>query len=552
MSDERDPAGTPPRSGPDPVEPTPDATGRDEGPGTPAAAPPLPPAESDAPQQDQTAPVWFDQTQELPERSEGSEASEPSSPPPAAAGHGWADNQGWSSDQGWASEPTGWPAAPGAPAQSSWAGPDAGGDAAAAAGSVPPPPAAAPGWEAASLPMGAPYPAAPPGPGGHGPFGPPPQDPAGRHTGPGWGAVIAMVAVAALLAAVIGGLFGGYLATHQSDLAGMGTGQSPIPTAGAGATARPSGSIASIAARALPSVVTIKVSGADGTGTGSGFFIDHSGHILTNNHVVEGAASGGSITVELSNGSTIDASIVGRDASYDLAVLKTGRSDLQPLTMGVSKDVVVGDQVIAMGAPLGLESSVTTGIVSALNRPVSPGGNGDQQSYINAIQTDAAINPGNSGGPLLDLQGHVIGINSAIARIPGATTDTQSGNIGVGFAIPSDQAVKTAEQLLRSGKAVHPVIGVILDRQYTGDGVRILAQATSATGNPVDPNGPAGKAGVKAGDIIVEFDGRPVNDPDNLVVAIRAKNVGDRVTMKVRRGSQTITVTMTLTGTAGS
>jgi putative serine protease PepD len=377
-------------------------------------------------------------------------------------------------------------------------------------------------------------------------------DPAGRHTGPGWGAVIALVAVAALLAAVIGGLFGGYLATHQTDLAGTGAGQSPIPTAGAGATSRPSGSIASIAARSLPSVVTIKVSGADGTGTGSGFFIDHSGHILTNNHVVEGAASGGSITVELSNGSTIDASIVGRDASYDLAVLKTGRSDLPPLTMGVSKDVVVGDQVIAMGAPLGLESSVTTGIVSALNRPVSPGGNGNQQSYINAIQTDAAINPGNSGGPLLDMQGHVIGINSAIARIPGATTDTQSGNIGVGFAIPSDQAVKTAEQLLKSGKAVHPVIGVILDRQYTGDGVRILAQGTSATGNPVDPNGPAGKAGVKAGDIIVEFDGRPINDPDNLVVAIRAKNVGDRVTMKVRRGSQTITVTMTLTGAAGS
>jgi putative serine protease PepD len=380
------------------------------------------------------------------------------------------------------------------------------------------------------------------------PGGPPPTGPAGQRPGPGWGAVIAIAAIASLCAALIGGLFGGWVgATHQVDFTG---GASTIPTAGTGATARPSGSIASIAAMSLPSVVTIKVSGADGTGTGSGFVIDHAGHILTNNHVVAGAASGGSIVIELSNGSQIHATIAGRDGSYDLAVLNTGRTDLKPLTMGSSKDVVVGDQVIAVGAPLGLESSVTSGIVSALNRPVSPGGNGDQQSFINAIQTDAAINPGNSGGPLLDMQGHVVGVNSAIARVPG-TTDTQSGNIGVGFSIPSDQAVKTAEQLIRTGKAVHPVIGVVLDRQYTGAGVRILSQASASSGAPVDPNGPAGKAGVKPGDVIVEFDGRTVNDPDNLVVAIRAKNVGDHVAMRVRRGGRTITVNLVLTGTSG-
>ena len=165
--------------------------------------------------------------------------------------------------------------------------------------------------------------------------------------------------------------------------------------------------------------MTIKVDGADGGGTGSGFVLDRDGHIITNNHVVASAATGGTIKVELSNGTEIDATIAGRDGSYDLAVLKTDRTDLVPLVIGSSKDVVVGDQVIAVGAPLGLESSVTSGIVSALNRPVSPGGDGNQQSFINAIQTDAAINPGNSGGPLLDMQGHVIGVNSAIARIPG-------------------------------------------------------------------------------------------------------------------------------------
>ncbi|KRE54956.1 trypsin-like peptidase domain-containing protein [Phycicoccus sp. Soil748] len=373
-----------------------------------------------------------------------------------------------------------------------------------------------------------------------------------HQKGPGWGALVAVAAVAALVAATLGGMFGGWLgATDRLGFGRLDRTPTSIPSAGAGATARPEGSIANIAAKALPSVVTIKVKGADGAGTGSGFVLDRDGHIITNNHVVASAADGGTIKVELSNGTEISATIVGRDGSYDLAVLKTSRTDLQPLVMGSSKDVVVGDQVIAVGAPLGLESSVTSGIVSALDRPVSPGGDGDQQSFINAIQTDAAINPGNSGGPLLDMQGHVIGINSAIARIPGSS-DSQSGNIGVGFSIPSDQVVKTAQQLIKTGKAEHPVIGVILDRQYTGEGVKILESASGGSGNPVTPNGPAGKAGVKPGDVIVEFDGRPVNDPDDLVVAIRAKSVGDRVSMKVRRGSETISVTVTLTGTSGS
>ena len=191
----------------------------------------------------------------------------------------------------------------------------------------------------------------------------------------------------------------------------------------------------------------------------------------------------------LANGQQVDGKVVGRDGSYDLAVVKVDRTDLAPLTLGRSADVVVGDEVIAVGAPLGLDSTVTSGIVSALNRPVTPG-EADDQSYINAIQTDAAINPGNSGGPLLDMQGQVIGVNSAIARAPGSDTSAQSGNIGVGFAIPSDQVRTTVIQLIKTGKAVHPVIGVYLDSDYTGEGVRIADEGPD--GQPaVNPDGPA-------------------------------------------------------------
>ncbi len=446
----------------------------------------------------------------------------------------------------WASEPTGWPTQDDRAAIASESATGATG----ATGGVGAPPAApGAGWDPISAPSAdAGYRSQHPVWVGDQPV----TTTAPHHRGPGWGALVAVAAVAALVAATLGGMFGGWLGA--TDRLGFGkldrTGTS-IPTVGAGATARPEGSIANIAAKALPSVVTIKVKGADGAGTGSGFVLDRDGHIVTNNHVVASAADGGTIAVELSNGTEIEATIVGRDSSYDLAVLKTDRTDLVPLVMGSSKDVVVGDQVIAVGAPLGLESSVTSGIVSALNRPVSPGGDGDQQSFINAIQTDAAINPGNSGGPLLDMQGHVIGINSAIARIPGAP-DVQSGNIGVGFSIPSDQVAKTAAQLIKTGKAEHPIIGVVLDRQYSGNGVKILTSGSSAAGDPVSRNGPADKAGIKPGDIIVEFDGRPVSDADDLVVAIRAKSVGDAVPMKVKRGSETISVTVTLSGTSGS
>jgi len=340
------------------------------------------------------------------------------------------------------------------------------------------------------------------------------------------------------VAAVVGGVLGGLLVNSRDG------GSATLPVPPAGSTARPEGSIADIAAKTLPSVVTIKVQGADAAGTGSGFVLRQDGYILTNNHVVAAAGASGKITVIFLDGKSTVASVVGQDASYDLAVIRVGRKGLPVLTLGSSSSVVVGDPVIAVGAPLGLDSTVTSGIVSALNRPVTPGGAADSTaSFINAIQTDAAINPGNSGGPLLDMAGRVIGVNSAIARIPG--TESQVGSIGVGFAIPSDQARKTADQLIATGKATHPVIGVLIDTAYKGVGVKIAPTARNGT-PPITKGGPADKAGLRPGDVIITFDGRPVTGPDEFVVAIRARSVGDQVVMTVRRGNAERSVKMTL------
>jgi len=363
--------------------------------------------------------------------------------------------------------------------------------------------------------------------------------------GLGAGALSALVAGALVLvmtAALFGGIAGAFLVSRG------GGGTASLPPAPVGSTVRPSGSIADIAARSLPSVVTIKVAGPAASGTGSGFVMRADGYILTNNHVVEAASTTGKITVVFSDGKSADAKVIGRDESYDLAVIRVGRRNLPVLVLGSSSAVVVGDPVIAVGAPLGLDSTVTSGIVSALNRPVTAGGTGDSTaSFINAIQTDAAINPGNSGGPLLDMTGRVIGVNSAIARVASSQTsaDGQSGSIGVGFAIPSDQVRKTAVQLIANGKATHPVIGIMIDTSYQGEGVKIAA--TSANGAaPVTKGGPADKAGLRPGDVIIKFDGRPVTGPDEFVVAIRAKSVGDRVELTVRRAGTELSAKMTL------
>ncbi|GAA6524447.1 trypsin-like peptidase domain-containing protein [Intrasporangium sp. DVR] len=348
------------------------------------------------------------------------------------------------------------------------------------------------------------------------------------------GLVAAGIVALCLASGVVGGVAGQVL---EDQVITRGR---ALPEPGPGVTERPAGSVANIAAQVLPSVVTIKVdAGAEGAGTGSGFVIDDRGHILTNNHVVAAGAANGVIEVVLSNGETERARIVGRDVSYDLAVLRIERTDLTPLRLGSSDKVVVGDSVIAVGAPLGLDQTVTSGIVSALNRPVAPGA-GDELSFINAIQTDAAINPGNSGGPLLDLAGQVIGVNSAIARVPGAGASS-SGNIGLGFAIPSDQARRTADQLIATGKATHPIIGVLLDRTFTGEGALVQDDAKAIT-----PGGPAAKAGVQPGDVIVSFEGDQIRTPDQLIVSIRSRAVGETVTLTIERDGQPMDLQMTL------
>jgi putative serine protease PepD len=360
----------------------------------------------------------------------------------------------------------------------------------------------------------------------------------------GAGAITAIVAgglAIAMVAALFGGMAGAFLMSRADG------GDVSLPPAPVGSSVRASGSIADIASRILPSVVTIKVEGPAGAGTGSGFVMRQDGYILTNNHVVDAAGAKGKITVLFSDGRSSDATVIGHDESYDLAVVRVDRRNLPVLVLGASQAVRVGDPVIAVGAPLGLDSTVTSGIVSALNRPVTAGGAGaSSASFINAIQTDAAINPGNSGGPLLDMAGRVIGVNSAIARVASSDTlDGQSGNIGVGFAIPSDQVRKTAEQLIASGKATHPVIGVLIDTTYEGEGVRI-ASAPQNGSAPITKGGPADKAGLRPGEVIIKFDGRPVTGPDEFVVAVRAKSVGDTVELTVRRGSTERTVRMTL------
>lgn len=301
-------------------------------------------------------------------------------------------------------------------------------------------------------------------------------------------------------------------------------------------------SVAGIAARVLPSVVSIDAETANSGATGSGFVIDSAGYILTNNHVItEAVTSGGTITVHLSDDSRYPATVVGRDSSYDLAVLKIQKTNLVALQFGDSDKVAVGDPVIAIGSPLGLAGTVTLGIISAKNRPVTAGESASENSFINALQTDAAINPGNSGGPLVDATGAVIGVNSAIASL-GSSLGSQTGSIGLGFAIPINQARKTAQQLISTGKAVYPIMGISVDMQYQGRGALIAKTATS-----VKVGGPAAKAGLKAGDIITAIDGRLINTAEELIVTVRSHSVGDQVKVRYLRGKVSGEVTLILT-----
>ncbi|CAM5503459.1 S1C family serine protease [Streptomyces aurantiogriseus] len=362
----------------------------------------------------------------------------------------------------------------------------------------------------------------------------------------GRGGLVAALLVAALVAGGLGGGLGYTLAKNDD------TGSTTVSASDSGGSVkRDPGTVAAVAAKALPSTVTIEAESSNGEGgTGTGFVFDTQGHIVTNNHVVAEAVDGGKVTATFPSGKKYDAEVVGHAEGYDVAVikLKSAPSDLKPLTLGDSDKVAVGDSTIAIGAPFGLSNTVTTGIISAKNRPVaSSDGTGNSASYMSALQTDASINPGNSGGPLLDAQGNVIGINSAIQSTGngGLGGTSQSGSIGLGFAIPINQAKYVAQQLIKTGEPVYAKIGASVSLADSTDGAKIIDQGEGSAA-AVESGGPADKAGLKAGDVITKLDDTVIDSGPTLIGEIWTHQPGDKVTITYQRDGKTHTVELTL------
>jgi putative serine protease PepD len=417
----------------------------------------------------------------------------------------------------------------------------------------------APRYEGAGAPtteMPVGYGATPPPMGPLGPLGQPaPQAPAPKPAKRGVGQLTAVAVLAALLAS------GGTAAAahYWADDTQAGATSSSATQLGSNTAAPVRQGTASApdwtatASVVSPSVVSITATSSQGGGQGSGVVIDKT-HVLTNNHVVSGAEK---LTVTMSDGRTYDAEVRGTDPSTDLAVItvKNAPSDMTPIAVGNSDKIAVGDPVMAVGNPLGLAGTVTTGIVSALNRPVTteaesnpqadPNGQTQTQSetvVTNAIQTSAAINPGNSGGALVNASGQLIGINSAIASL-GSSSGGQSGSIGIGFAIPVNEATSIAKQLIDNGVAAHAYLGVTPKDGSASDGsaTRAGAEVTS-----VGDDTPASKAGLKEGDVIVAVNGAPVDSADSLIGHVREKTAGDEVTLTVLRDGKSVEVKATL------
>ncbi len=297
-------------------------------------------------------------------------------------------------------------------------------------------------------------------------------------------------------------------------------------------------SIRDIAAKVLPSVVSISVTATGGSGTGSGSIIQSDAtksYIITNNHVISNAVSSGTVKVELQSGEKVTATIRGRDIAYDLAVLQISKGNLTVMEIGDSSKVVIGDLSIAVGSPLGLSGTVTSGIISALNRPVTTGNTTSTESYIDAIQTDAAVNPGNSGGPLVNGQGQMVGVNSAIASLADSAS-SQAGSIGLGFSIPVNQAMRVAREIIETGKSTRPLMGVNIDPTFTGIGGKIIG---------LTAGGAADKAGIPANSVIRAIDGFVINSDVEAIVRIRSYAPNATVSVLVdlpSGGQQTFTV----------
>jgi putative serine protease PepD len=301
-----------------------------------------------------------------------------------------------------------------------------------------------------------------------------------------------------------------------------------------------------IAKEVLPTVVTISASGAGGAGTGSGEVIKSDGYILTNNHVIAPAASGGTLNVLFSDGKTAAAKLVGRDALTDLAVIKVDETGLPAIPIGESSTLQVGQPVVVLGAPLGLSSTVTSGIVSALGRTIHvPGENQQNALLLNAIQTDASINPGNSGGAMVNCAGQLVGVPTAGASVPSASGESNGGSIGLGFAIPSDLAIREANEIISTGRVSRAYLGV----QATPVTPEVASANSVSPGlyvTAVDPAGPGQAAGLRVGDIITTIDGQPAQSTDQLALLTLTKNPGDKVELGYQRNGQASTTTLTL------
>ncbi|WP_435796050.1 trypsin-like peptidase domain-containing protein [Micromonospora zamorensis] len=340
----------------------------------------------------------------------------------------------------------------------------------------------------------------------------------------------------ALLAGTLGGALG-YAFAVRGGAGGAVLGGAPAE-APALAQRKPE-SLAGVAERVLPSVVTVRVSSLGGTSEGSGFIATADGHVITNDHVVAGGT--GKASVVFNDGSTAPATIVGQDPESDIAVIKVSRPGLRAVEFGDSDALAVGDPVLAMGSPLSLANTVTAGIVSALDRTMQAGEPGGPVRYYAAIQTDAAVNHGNSGGPLVDGAGRVVGVNSTIKSL--VAEGQEAGNIGLAFAIPINQAKRVTQDIIGTGKARRTVIGARVDGPTgaLGGGLR-LAQ--------VEPSGPADGAGLKVGDVILKINGRPMTEPTDLTALVRKYAPGSVVTVEFRRGSDRQNTSVTLAADA--
>jgi S1-C subfamily serine protease len=340
--------------------------------------------------------------------------------------------------------------------------------------------------------------------------------------------------------ALVVGLLGG-LVVRAADRAGGALTDPKVTLAQVSdpAVAPSPGAVTAVAATVLPAVVSVESRSGDGGGTGSGVVIDAGGYIVTNNHVISQAATnpqGVALSVVFSDGTRAKAQIVGRDTKTDLAVLRAQVANPTVAQLGTSADLSVGDQVIAVGSPLGLAGTVTSGIVSAVRRPVRLGGDGtDTNAVIDAVQTDAAINPGNSGGPLVDFRGRVVAINTAI-RTSGAAS---GGSIGLGFAIPVDEVTQVAQELIRTGQVKHPDLGV--NSRSVSDGTTVGAQVAN-----VQAGGAAAAAGLVEGDVITRVGQRSVSSADELAVAVMAQRIGETVPVSLVRAGRSVQIPVTL------